>query len=474
LCEPFPDSPEYASALADLSECHSWTDSFDAALRYAEEAVQAAHRSGSHEALARAYRARSYARPRDKRADQDSAEALSQARMHSDPGLLTAARVGRQNYLADRGQLADTIELDAAGLSDALDTGVVNLAAYHAGALARSLLIVGRFSEANRTIRQGLGLARMPHNGAQVRLAAAQLAVRQGDLSRAGMHLRRAKELMPDLEERPNLFSPPTIAEYLVASGRPAEALELLARTLAVQIADPRVADEMLMWAARSAADLAEHAADRRDGGGLTQARRLLDDIVSLRKGLAPPPFERLTTEDLILPAFEALYAAENARCRARTPMSAIWEHATHRCASAGMRWEEAVASYRWAQALLTESAGRAAFAGPLRSAYSLAVELGATPLQQQAETLAGLGKLALDEPKEPSIQEIPETFRALTQREREILSHLVAGRTYAEIADSLFISKKTVSVHVSNLLRKTGTSSRLEVSAIAARLGYP
>ena len=54
------------------------------------------------------------------------------------------------------------------------------------------------------------------------------------------------------------------------------------------------------------------------------------------------------------------------------------------------------------------------------------------------------------------------------------MLSHLVAGRTYAEIATALFISEKTVSVHVSNLLHKTGTSSRREVAALAVRLGQP
>ena len=59
-----------------------------------------------------------------------------------------------------------------------------------------------------------------------------------------------------------------------------------------------------------------------------------------------------------------------------------------------------------------------------------------------------------------------------LTEREREILGHLVAGRTYAEIAKALVISEKTVSVHVSNLLRKTGTSSRVEAAAWARRSG--
>ena len=59
-----------------------------------------------------------------------------------------------------------------------------------------------------------------------------------------------------------------------------------------------------------------------------------------------------------------------------------------------------------------------------------------------------------------------------LTPREREVLGHLVAGRTYAEIATALFISEKTVSTHVSNLLRKTGTSSSREAVALALRLG--
>jgi DNA-binding NarL/FixJ family response regulator len=57
-----------------------------------------------------------------------------------------------------------------------------------------------------------------------------------------------------------------------------------------------------------------------------------------------------------------------------------------------------------------------------------------------------------------------------LTRPEREVLAHLVAGETYDQIAARLFISDKTVSVHVSNMLHKTGTSSRIELSALARR----
>jgi DNA-binding NarL/FixJ family response regulator len=48
-----------------------------------------------------------------------------------------------------------------------------------------------------------------------------------------------------------------------------------------------------------------------------------------------------------------------------------------------------------------------------------------------------------------------------LTPRERELLCCLVRGLTYAEIAEALVVSEKTVSSHASNLLRKTNTASR-------------
>jgi DNA-binding NarL/FixJ family response regulator len=51
------------------------------------------------------------------------------------------------------------------------------------------------------------------------------------------------------------------------------------------------------------------------------------------------------------------------------------------------------------------------------------------------------------------------------------VLAYVVAGRTYGEIARELVISEKTMSAHISNLLRKTGTSSRVELAQLAGRL---
>ena len=60
----------------------------------------------------------------------------------------------------------------------------------------------------------------------------------------------------------------------------------------------------------------------------------------------------------------------------------------------------------------------------------------------------------------------------SITAREQEVLRLLAEGRTNRQIADALFISVKTASVHVSNILAKLGVSNRGEAGAAARRLG--
>ena len=59
-----------------------------------------------------------------------------------------------------------------------------------------------------------------------------------------------------------------------------------------------------------------------------------------------------------------------------------------------------------------------------------------------------------------------------LSPREREVLLLLSAGRTNREIGERLFISQKTVGVHVGNILAKLAVSGRVEAAAVAIRLG--
>jgi DNA-binding NarL/FixJ family response regulator len=62
--------------------------------------------------------------------------------------------------------------------------------------------------------------------------------------------------------------------------------------------------------------------------------------------------------------------------------------------------------------------------------------------------------------------------LRILTSREQEVLRLVAEGRSNREIAERLFISPKTASVHVSNILGKLGVASRTEAAAVQHRSG--
>jgi DNA-binding NarL/FixJ family response regulator len=65
-----------------------------------------------------------------------------------------------------------------------------------------------------------------------------------------------------------------------------------------------------------------------------------------------------------------------------------------------------------------------------------------------------------------------PDPFDTLTEREREVLVLLAQGKTYQQVAETLFISVKTVDFHRTNLMRKLGLSNRAELTRFAMQRG--
>jgi len=113
---------------------------------------------------------------------------------------------------------------------------------------------------------------------------------------------------------------------------------------------------------------------------------------------------------------------------------------------------------------------------GALRAAHDAARSLGAVRLVDEVETLARWYRTDLLPPTPEGAAgaqaEDPLAAYGLTDREREVLVALAAGRSNREIAEELVISSKTASVHVSNILRKLDVSGRQEAARIAHRLG--
>jgi DNA-binding NarL/FixJ family response regulator len=91
---------------------------------------------------------------------------------------------------------------------------------------------------------------------------------------------------------------------------------------------------------------------------------------------------------------------------------------------------------------------------------------MGAHDLERRARRLATRTRVPLPR---SAAREGP--LSRLTPREREVLDLLATGATNKAIAESLFVTEKTASVHVSNLLAKLGVTNRGEAAALARQL---
>jgi DNA-binding CsgD family transcriptional regulator len=371
----------------------------------------------------------------------------------------------RANWLQGVGLKATAADRTLEIYRELSATGSVYESVWLLSGIGYHLVELGRWAEARDLLRDAMSRRITVIAGAGVRYVAADLAARAGDLSAARQHLTRARELAPARRLVGDLWVL-TETQVAIARGDQVPALSLMAEALPdLRAIDEEAADELLVWAARAAADLAAQPGEHADAVGWLEK---IDDL----RGDTPPRFVTCSPDDLIHPAWARLFAAEAARCRdggSRRPE--LWADAVTACAEAGLPWEQALCSFHLAQSLLATKGDRARAAAALRDAARIASELGAAPILADVEALASQSHIPLTEPAAGDVTVgAPPVLAGLTRREDEVLRHLVAGRTYAEIARALFISEKTVSVHVSNLLRKTGTSSRVEVSDLARR----
>ena len=462
----FPHSAERAQCLAYVAFEEVWTGS-DGARRHADEAVSLAEQLEEPATLAWALAVRSQTGSADARSVAEARRAVSIAEGLDDTETYVRAVTCLTNALGETGQWVEAAEVTSqAYVRVRRDAAQVHVA--WVGCLAAGgLFDLGRWDEAGRILREVLSFRQTHRWAVDARCLAALVTGFQGDFATASMHLHRAKELTP---------TPQAVGEQLVLTEiqlellqrDPERALELVEQYFPeAMLIDPAMgADEYVLHATRAAADLAES-----DPHG-TEPLARLQRIEALR-GEQPPMFQTHGAADLAHAALAAVHAAERARAhRDLTAQAALWSRAVQATERAGLRYEGARASYFLARTLLVQRENRPAAADALRHAQREAADLGADPLLFAVEQLALQAHVTLN--PRPAVDEPtltgPELGHHLTPREREILSHIVAGETYSQIAASLYISEKTVSVHVSNLLRKTGTASRIEL-ALRARV---
>jgi len=221
---------------------------------------------------------------------------------------------------------------------------------------------------------------------------------------------------------------------------------------------DPIPSSALLAVALRAQADAVEEGVLDRPGA-VAEADRLfarLGEIVGTEVRLPEPDALLLTG------------AAERSRLDAE-PDPGAWQSACEAWAAISRPYAAAYAGWRWAQALAAARGPRDELERVLRAAHERAVGCDAAHLAEVTEALARRTRVALPGLKDSGDAAFPD----LTPREREVLSLVANGRTNRQIAAELFITDKTASVHVSNILSKLGASNRGEAAALAHRAGF-
>ena len=245
--------------------------------------------------------------------------------------------------------------------------------------------------------------------------------------------------------------------------GRPDGAASVIERCLERVARDEFVfyTARLYQHGARAYADLSGAAAgDRRAVQRLrTKGRALLArlDALIARQECDVPPF---------VASCRAACEAEQSRIGGPGD-AALWSGVVVRSDALGNAYDAAYARWRDAEALLAAGGDRGEIEALLRAAHEVTVELGAKPLRDELEALGRRARFELGPGRSGTTEQAD-----LTPREVEVLALLADGMTNREIAAELFISSKTVSVHVSRILGKLAVPNRAAAATAAAGLG--
>jgi DNA-binding CsgD family transcriptional regulator len=300
----------------------------------------------------------------------------------------------------------------------------------------------------------------------------AELEVLRGNLDRARSEIEIAEGVVgPGASALDRIYMLRSVTAIARAEGRHADVRKAIDEAIG-QSRDPE-RDAPLWWlfalAARSAADHAEAARahgpheEAEAADALDYAERMRERLSRISETAADEGWPAPT-----LTAYARHAAAEASRAAGR-PEPALWAMTGDAFASLEQPIDEAYARFRQAEALLAANGERKEVAALLRGAHATAVRIGARPLAADAVDLARRARISLVEGAGTPEREADPWN--LTEREREVLALLAIGLTNREIGERLFVTEKTASVHVSNILGKLGVPSRGAAAALAARL---
>ncbi|MBT2403044.1 MULTISPECIES: helix-turn-helix transcriptional regulator [unclassified Streptomyces] len=377
--------------------------------------------------------------------------------------LAGRAHINLSSQLESMGRSREAVELAEQGVELVHKSRLLDTEAWISGNMAESLYGLGRWDEAaeaaRRTLRVGQSAA--PRGAASARLS--YLALARGELTEAATQLAAAYAHFGTHDTQPQHRIPlfRLAVGLAVGEGRIADVRTEIADAIAYgfPLGHHRYAWPLLLAGASAEADA--RGLPVADAG----RRAALDVLRTAAAGLATPvPLWTAHAEFL---------RAELRRAEERDTV-ADWTAVEQAIRPLERPYLLARARHRLAEALLAAGRDRDQAAALLCQAYATADGLGSRRLREDLGLLAQRARLPLG-PEAPPAPPVPDTDPAealgLTSRERDVLRLVAAGNSNRQIAEELFISPKTASVHVSNILAKLGVAGRGEAAALAHRL---
>ncbi|MGW7091155.1 helix-turn-helix transcriptional regulator [Streptomyces sp. NPDC054874] len=407
--------------------------------------------------------------------------------------LLGRVSVNLPSSLEAMGRSLEAVAAADHGIGICHSHGLADSGAWVYANQSQSLFSLGHWTQSEAAAASAARLALGSRAKGLATLRRTELAVARGDFAEAEELLALTRKHFGQRDPQPqHLITPVRHAMLLAAAqGRLAEARDAFGE-LARHGFPPgtqRYALPLLQTAAMIEAD----------ARGLPAAEPDRPELLALIRRCA----KNLPMLVPVWAAHGVLIDAELARADG-TDTPGHWARAAEAFGPLSRPYELAQIHRRWAESLLIAPGDRTTATALLHRAQEAAHRLGARPLAEAVEQLAARARITLDgsgtapgpdagihpavltavpaggspehaaaDGQDPAIAAVASF--GLTPREQDVHRLVAAGHTNRRIAEELFISPKTASVHVSNILAKLGVSSRGEAAALAHRLRlYP
>jgi DNA-binding CsgD family transcriptional regulator len=411
------------------------------------------------------------------------------AREGGPPDMLVVAHYNLALNLAEAGHLEEAVDEAHAGREAARRVGLERRFGFDLAALEGDVLLrLGRWDEADAVTADALRLDRAGRGSAFLSAVRGRLEGLRGEAASATRRFAIADELGATDDPDTAAYVACGRAEVELAAGRPDAALRIVEATLAPGAPSHAlfVRAPLLALGLRAAADGADRARAGRDEADLATWQERMAALVTHVERLSAATRADATATLVALARAEA----ERAGNPAATP---DWPALAEHLEGIGDHYLAAYARWRAAEAELRARGTRSDADRFVRAAWETAVRLGAEPLRREVEALARRARVTLDRPAPAEAAEPapPSADTAatgapgsgdvgaaalrragLSDREIEVLRLVTAGRTNGQIAERLFITRKTAGVHVTHILDKLAVANRVEAAMVAARLG--